>query len=254
MSRDLFDVAGLHVLVTGATQGIGRMIAEGFAGRGAAVTVTSRTESDCTALAEALGEGAEAVAVDLSADDGADALAARIAERPLDVLVNNAGVTWGAPLEEYPDHAWDRVIGLNLKAPFKLTVACLPALRRAVRRRGRASVINIGSVDGLLVPRWESYAYSSSKAAMHHLTRHLAKRLAPEQITVNAVAPGVFPSRMTGRAFTDGESAEIVGATPLGRLGEADDIAGAALYLASPAAGWVTGVVLPVDGGWGTLR
>lgn len=254
MSR-LFDVTGRHVLVTGATKGIGAMIARGFHEAGAIVYLSSRTAQDCHDLAVELGERAVAVPEDISTQAGCAQLAAAVGEHTdqLDVLVNNAGATWGADIAEYPDSAWDKVLSVNLKGPFHLTVACLPALRAAATQERPARVINIGSVDGMHVPMWESYAYSSSKAALHQLTRHVAKRLAKEHITVNAIAPGVFPSRMMKFAFDSAED-ELIAATPLGRTGQPDDAAGAAIFLASPAASWITGAVLPVDGGMVTLR
>jgi NAD(P)-dependent dehydrogenase (short-subunit alcohol dehydrogenase family) len=253
--KDLFDVAGRHVLVTGGTKGIGEMIARGFHDAGATVYVSSRTAEDCEALATELGERAVAVPADASSHEGCQQLAAdlRAHTSRLDVLVNNAGATWGAPLEEYPDHAWDKVLALNLKAPFHLTVAVLPLLREAADPDHPARVINIGSVDGMHVPMWESYAYSASKAGVHQLTRHVAQRLASEHITVNAIAPGIFPSRMTRFAFEEGAD-ELAAAAPLGRVGRPEDAAGAAIFLASRASSWVTGVVLPVDGGYVTLR
>jgi len=250
----LFDVAGRHVLVTGGTKGIGEMIVRGFHEAGATVYLSSRTATDCEDLAAELGERAVAVPADAATQDGCQGLADAVAGHTdrLDVLVNNAGATWGAPIEDYPDRAWDKVLALNLKAPFHLTVACLPLLRAAATPARPARVINIGSVDGMHVPMWESYAYASSKAAVHQLTRHVAKRLAGEHVTVNAIAPGIFPSRMMQFAFDEAEQ-ELVDATPLGRTGEPDDAAGAAIFLASPAASWITGVVLPVDGGLVTL-
>jgi len=251
----LFDISGRHVLITGATKGIGEMIARGFHAAGAVVYLSSRTAADCDALAAELGAGAVAVPADASTQEGCRALAAAVAGHTdrLDVLVNNAGATWGAPLEEYPDDGWDKVLALNLKGPFHLTVACLPLLRAAATPEHPGRVINIGSVDGMHVPMWESYAYAASKAGIHHLTRHVAKRLADEHITVNAIAPGIFPSRMTRFAFEKGEE-ELIAVTPLGRTGEPDDAAGAAIFLASRASSWITGVVLPVDGGYVTLQ
>jgi NAD(P)-dependent dehydrogenase (short-subunit alcohol dehydrogenase family) len=251
----MFDVRGRHVLVTGATKGIGRMIAQGFHAEGAVVYVNSRHPEDCHETVSVFGEPAVASPGDVSTVAGCNALASQIAEHSpkLDVLVNNAGTTWGADLVDYPDAAWDDVLAVNLKAPFHLTVACLDLLMEAASPTRPSRVINIGSVDGLHVPLWQSYAYSSSKAGLHHLTRHLAKRLAPDSITVNAIAPGIFESRMTQFAFENG-SDELVAATPMGRVGESADAAGAAVFLASPAASWITGVVLPVDGGYGALR
>jgi NAD(P)-dependent dehydrogenase (short-subunit alcohol dehydrogenase family) len=169
------------------------------------------------------------------------------------VLVNNAGANWGAPLAEFPDSAWDKVLALNLKAPFHLIRACLPLLQEAATPGDPAPrVINVGSIDGIQVPLLETYAYSASKAAVHHLTRVLARRLAP-RVTVNAIAPGPFESKMmaeTLERFREG----IVASCPLGRIGEPEDMAGVAIYLASRAGAYVTGAVIPVDGGIATTR
>lgn len=252
--QHLFDVAGRHVLVTGGTKGIGEMIVRGFHDAGATVYISSRTAEDCEALATELGDRAVAVPADASTEDGCRQLIEDLSVHTarLDVLVNNAGATWGAPLEEYPDSAWDKVLALNLKGPFHLTVAALPLLREAADADHPARVINIGSVDGMHVPMWESYAYSASKAGIHQLTRHVARRLASEHITVNAIAPGIFPSRMTRFAFEE-DPDQLAASSPLGRVGRPDDAAGAAIFLASRASSWVTGAVLPVDGGYVTL-
>ncbi len=253
MSR-LFDVSGRQVLVTGGSRGIGEMLTRGFVEAGATVYISSRTAEACQALVDELGEQVVAIPADLSSLEGVRALAGALAEHTdhLDVLVHNAGTTWGADLEEYPDEAWDKVLSLNVKTPFHLTVACLDLLRAAATPERPARVISIGSIDGIQVPLLESYAYSSSKAAVHQLTRHLGKRLAGEHITCNAIAPGLFPSKMTKFLF-DSAGDEIAERTPMGRNGQPDDVAGAAIYLASPAASWVTGVILPVDGGMSTL-
>jgi NAD(P)-dependent dehydrogenase (short-subunit alcohol dehydrogenase family) len=250
----LFDVNGRHVLVTGGTRGIGEMIVRGFHEAGAHVYVSSRREEACRGVTDDLGDRAVPLPADVSTVDGARQLAADLAEHTdrLDVLVNNAGATWGGDLEDYPDEGWDKVLALNLKAPFHLTVACLDLLRAAASAERPARVVNIGSVDGMRVPHWESYAYSASKAGVHQLTRHVASRLASEHITCNAIAPGFFPSKMTAFAL-ETEKDEVEAATPLGRIGQPDDAAGAAIFLASPAASWITGAVLPVDGGMVTL-
>ncbi|MGW4339964.1 SDR family oxidoreductase [Rhodococcus koreensis] len=250
----LFDVSGRTILVTGGSKGIGEMIVRGFHESGATVVVSARNPEPCEKLADELGERIIAIPGDTSTVAGCRDLAANVQSRTgvLDVLVNNAGTTWGAPIDEYPDSAWDKVLALNLKAPFHLTVACLDLLRKAATPARPARVINVGSVDGMHVPVWESYAYSSSKAAVHQLTRHVAKRLAGEHITVNAIAPGVVKTKMTSFAFDEGDN-DLVESTPLGRTGIQDDMAGAAVFLASPAASWITGVVLPVDGGFVTL-
>lgn len=253
---DLFDVSGRHVLVTGGAKGIGEMIARGFHAAGATVYVSGRSDTDCEALASELGGRLIALPADVSTQQGCRDLATALADHTdrLDVLVNNAGTTWGADIEEYPDSAWDKVLSLNVKAPFHLTTACLPLLRAAGDADRPARVINIGSVDGLHVPTFESYAYSTSKAGVHQLTRHLGKRLAGDHVTVNAIAPGLVPSKMT-RFLLTGDGEEQISATiPLGRVARADDLAGTAIFLASPAASWITGAVLPVDGGMVTLQ
>ena len=247
----LFSVEGKVALVTGGSRGIGLMIARGFVAGGAKVYVASRKKEACDAAAAELSKLGTCLSLpaDLSTPDGCRALAAELAEREsrLHVLVNNAGANWGAPIEEYPDAAFEKVLALNVTATFRLTVSLLPQLRAASAPADPARVINIGSIDGLGVPLLETYAYSTSKAALHHLTRHLARRLAPE-ITVNAVAPGPFESKMmavTLERFGDA----IRSSNPLRRIGEPEDMAGVALYLASRAGAYVNAAVIPVDGG-----
>src|SRR3954470_17394124 len=202
---DLFSLAGRTALVTGGSRGIGAAIAQAFLGAGARGIICARKPDELEATTERLG--CEGIRADLSTLDGVQALADAVAERTdrLDVLVNNAGATWGAPLEEFPEAGWDKVMALNVKAMHYLTTACLPLLRAAASEDGPARVINIGSIDGLMAPMTENYAYSASKAAVHQLTRHLARRLAPEHILVNAIAPGLFESRMS--AFITGTPA-----------------------------------------------
>ncbi|MEB2283301.1 MAG: 3-oxoacyl-ACP reductase [Polyangiaceae bacterium UTPRO1] len=251
--QNLFSVDGKIALVTGGSRGIGAMIARGFVEAGAKVYISARKEAACTQTAtdlSASGGTCIAVPADLSTEAGcrglADAIAAR--EGRLDILVNNAGATWGAPLAEFPDSAWDKVLALNVKGPFHMTKLSLPLLEKAGTAADPARVINIGSIDGLKVPFLETYSYSASKAALHHLTRVLAVQLAPKHITVNAVAPGPFESKMMA-ATLDRFKDAIVAACPLGRIGEPEDMAGVAIYLASRAGAYVTGVVIPVDGG-----
>jgi NAD(P)-dependent dehydrogenase (short-subunit alcohol dehydrogenase family) len=254
--QQLFSVEGKVALVTGGSRGIGLMIARGFAEAGARVYVSSRKREDCERTAAELSKQGTCFSLpgDLSREDEcrrlADELGAR--EGALHVLVNNAGTNWGAPYAEYPDSAWDKVLALNVKAIFHLTRALTARLEAAARPGDPARVINVGSIDGLSVPALETYAYSASKAAAHHLTRVLARRLAPK-ITVNAIAPGPFESKMmaaTLERFRD----VIVQGCPLGRIGEPDDMAGVAIYLASRAGAYVTGAVIPVDGGIATTR
>ncbi|WP_433537791.1 glucose 1-dehydrogenase [Micromonospora sp. CA-249363] len=251
---ELFSVEGKTVLVTGGSRGIGLMIAQGFVRAGARVIISSRKADVCEQVAAELSaEGrCEAIPADLSADDGAQALAAAVRERVdrLDVLVNNAGATWGAPLESYPEAAFDKLWAVNVKAVFRLTTALLPALRAAASADDPARVINIGSIDGIRVPFMEVYAYSATKAAVHMLTRSLAHQLADEQITVNAIAPGPFESKMMAFALDDPASrSAIEQQVPLGRIGRPEDMAGTAIYLSSRAGAYLTGAVIPVDGG-----
>jgi NAD(P)-dependent dehydrogenase (short-subunit alcohol dehydrogenase family) len=251
---DLFDVSGKTALVTGGSRGIGLMIARGLVQAGARVIISSRKSDDVEAAARelaALGE-CEAIPGDVSTPAGAAALAEAVRARfdTLGILVNNAGVTWGAPLEEFPQSGWDRAVHTNVEGIFHLTVAMLPALRAAASAGDPARVINIGSVDGLRPPVMENYSYSASKAAVHMLTRHLAKRLASEHITVNAIAPGPFDSKMTAFILDTADARQAVERTvPLGRIGRPDDAAGLTQFLASRAGSYLTGTVIALDGG-----
>ncbi len=253
-ASDLFSVRGKVALVTGGTRGIGLMIARGLVEAGAHVYAASRDATACERTAAELGMlgVCTGVPADLSNQTGTRALAEWIAEREpaLHVLVNNAGANWGAPLDDYPESGWDKVMNLNVKATFDLTRFLRPALEAAASAGDPARVINIGSIDGLKVPALETYAYSSSKAAVHHLTRALARRLAPK-VTVNAVAPGPFESKMMAETL-DRFGDAIVASCPMGRIGAPDDMAGVAIYLASRAGAYVTGAVIPVDGGIST--
>lgn len=250
----LFDVSGKVVLISGGSRGIGEMMARGFVDAGATVYISSRKADVGAALAAELG--AIGPCTSLPADLSSEAECRRLAEEVqrredhLDVLINNAGAVWGAPMSDYDDAAWDRVLSLNVKGVFHLTRFLRPMLEARATPASPSRVINIGSIDGLRPPAMETYAYSSSKAAVHHLTRHLAKVMAP-LVTVNAIAPGPFESKMmhaTLEAFGDA----IVESTPMKRIGQASDMAGAAIFLSSPASAYVTGAVLPVDGGIST--
>ena len=252
---DLFSIAGKTALVTGGSRGIGRMIATGYVEAGARVYISSRKADVCAEVAAELSKVGECTALpaDLSTEAECRRLAEELAgrEERLDILVNNAGATWGAPLESFDEAAWERVLSLNVKGVFHLTKFCLPLLQAAGTAEEPARVINIGSIDGIHVPMMETYSYSSSKAAVHQLTRHLARRLAPT-VTVNAIAPGPFESKMmaaTLEAFGD----QIAANAPLKRIGRPDDMAGAAIYLASRAGAYLTGAVIPVDGGIATV-
>ena len=253
--NDLFSLEGKNALITGGTRGIGLMIARGYLEAGARVWISSRKADVGEAVVAELSPlgTIESIPADLSTEDECRRLAAEITNRTdrLDILVNNAGATWGTPLEEWDDKAWDRVLDLNVKGVFHLTKYCLPLLKAAGTVDEPARVINIGSIDGLRVPLMETYSYSASKAAVHMLTRHLARRLAPE-ITVNAVAPGPFESKMMA-ATLEAFGEQIAASAPLRRIGRPDDMAGVAIYLASRAGAYLTGAVIPVDGGISTL-
>ena len=251
----LFSLDEKIALVTGGGRGIGMMFAEGLLGAGARVIISSRRQDQLDeAVRELSGIGpVEAVAADLSTEEGCKGLAEALGERidRLDILVNNAGATWGAPMAEFPDSAWDRVMNLNVKGVFQLTVALIPLLEEAASADDPARVINVGSVQGLQAPDIENYSYSASKAAVHHMTRVLAKKLAPQHITVNCIAPGVFYTKMMAHTL-DTFGDEIVADTPLARIGRPDDMAGAVLFLSGRGGSYCTGAVIPVDGGYST--
>lgn len=252
---DLFSVAGKTVVVTGGSRGIGLMIARGFVECGARVYVSSRSAEACDAVAAELSAVGECIALpaDLGTIEGVDRLAAELSEREpaVHVLVNNAGAAWGAPMEEFPETGFDKVWNLNVKGLFFLTVRLLRLLRKAATPEDPARVINIGSIDGIRVPLLQNYSYSAAKAGVHMLTRHMAHHLLGDHITVNAIAPGLFPSKMTKFIFENMQD-EVVRQIPLGRHGRPEDMAGTAIYLASRAGSYLTGAVIPVDGGVAT--
>ncbi|WP_410587444.1 SDR family oxidoreductase [Amycolatopsis sp. lyj-23] len=252
---DLFDLSGKHALVTGGTSGIGMMMARGLLQAGARVVISSRNAEKCAEAQRLLSEFGDvrAVPADLSRQDECQRLADLVmahSER-LDILINNAGAMWREPLETFPDEAWDTVLDLNLKAPFWLVQTLLPALRKAATADAPARIINVGSIAAIHVAESPNYSYASSKAGLHQLTRVLARELGPQHVTVNAVAPGPFPSQMMASTLdTIGDT--IAAKAPLRRLGRDDDMAGVAVFLASQAASYVTGTIIPVDGGIAT--
>ncbi len=254
----LFSLAGKTAVVTGGSRGIGEMIAEGFVDAGASVIMTARNADALEETAARLndkGGQVTAIAGDLSTPEGVSAFADAVKGEvdKLDILVNNAGASWGAPLGEYPVDGWDKVMNVNVRGVYYLTEALVDQLRAAGTPDDPARVINIGSVDGLRACDLEHYAYSTSKAAVHHLTRQLAKRLKHENVLVNAIAPGPFESKMMAFALRDDESRNAVASSvPVGRIGSPDDMAGATIFLASRAGAYLTGVTIPVGGGIAT--
>ena len=254
---DLFSVAGKTALVTGAATGIGRMAATALVSAGARVLIASRKGADCARVADelnALGAAgsAEGFAGDVSTEEGVDALVAEVGKRTdkLDILINNAGVSWGAPLESFPYSAWAKVMNVNVTGLFHLTRLLLPLIEKAASDDDPSRIINLGSVMGTQPLADDAYSYTASKAAVHHLTRTLAIEFAGRRITVNAFAPGPFQSRMTAFATATDEQADKVGSrVPIGRIGAPSDIAGATLFLCGRGGSYVTGAILPLDGG-----
>jgi NAD(P)-dependent dehydrogenase (short-subunit alcohol dehydrogenase family) len=250
--ESLFSIKGNTALITGGSRGIGLMIARGFLESGAKVYISSRKKEVCDAAAAELSKAGECVSVpaDVSTLDGCKRLAQRIGagEERLHILVNNAGAVWFAPIAEYTESGWDKVIDTNVKSTFFLTRELLPMLQKAGTPDDPARVINVGSIDGIKAPFLETYAYPASKAAVHHMTRDLAVKLAGKNVTVNAIAPGPFPSQMT-KWMLEHYQKQIESTCPLRRIGNSSDMAGVAIYLASRAGAYVNGVVIPVDGG-----
>ena len=247
---DLFSLKGRIALVTGGSRGIGRMIAAGFLAQGAKVYISSRKVADCDATAKELSAHGECISLpgDVSTMDGINSLVAAYAthESTLDILVNNAGAAWGETFDTFPEKGWDKVVDLNLKAPFFLTQALIEPLRAAAKVQP-AKVINIASIDGISVNPQETYSYAASKAGLIQLTRRMALRLAQDNIVVSAIAPGAFASDMNRVARDHAE--ETAKRIPAGRIGRDEDMAGGAIYLASRAGDYVMGSTLVIDGG-----
>ncbi|MET0388547.1 MAG: SDR family oxidoreductase [Polyangiales bacterium] len=257
MSDDLFSVQGKRFFVTGGASGIGRMLTEGLAARGARVFTCGRKQETINELLAELRDkrGYDIVAepADLSKLSEIERITARVSAHfggELDVLLNNAGATWGAPVDEYPEAGWDKVFDLDVKSLFYTTQKCLPLLRKTGRAPDAPSrVINIGSISGIHYPLDDAWAYHPAKAAVHHLTGTLAHKLAGEGITVNAIAPGLFPSKMTAFTMPGGDTSAVSKFIPLGRVGRPSDIVGTVIYLASTAGAYTTGAIIKVDGG-----
>ncbi len=259
--QNLFSVKDKVVVITGGSRGIGEMIAAGFVANGARVYISSRKAAACDATAARLAETydgfCESIPADMSTLEGIDAFAEafRAREKSLDVLINNAGVAWGAPIEDFPEIGWDKVMNTNVKGPFFLTQRLLPELEAAATFDEPARVINVGSIDGIKTPIFDNFSYGPSKAAIHHLTHVLAAHLIKRNIIVNAIAPGPFPTYMLstgvgGGGDTENTDWDAVGrSNPRGRVGRAEDIAGLAIFLASKASGFTVGEVITCDGG-----
>lgn len=251
---NLFDVKGRVAVVTGGARGIGAMMTEGLVKAGVRVYISSRKAEACQAMADEMSKHGEcfAIASDLSTMEGIQHLVSEFSkgETQLDILINNSGRTWGAPIEEFPEKGWDSVMDLNVKTPFFLTQQFLPMLRASGSAERPASVINITSVAGITPESISSYSYGPSKAAANQLTRNLAKDLIKDHINVNAIAPGLFPSNMTAFLMKTEESRKNMAAqVPMGRFGRKEDVAGLAIYLASPAGSFMSGNIIPLDGG-----
>ena len=255
--KDLFSLEGRTALVTGGSRGIGKMIAAGFVAQGAKVYISSRKAAACEATAAELSKNGGAcipIALDISNVGAARSLAATIGAREtkLDILVNNAGAAWLETFDEFPEKGWDKVMDLNLKAPFFLTQALHGLLRAAARSDRPAKVINIASIDGIAVNPQETYSYAASKAGFIHLTKRMALKLIEDNIVVSAIAPGAFASDMNIAARDHGD--EIAKRIPAQRIGIDDDMAGAAIFLASRAGDYVVGATVVVDGGVSLAR
>ncbi|MCW9035266.1 MAG: glucose 1-dehydrogenase [Rhodospirillales bacterium] len=254
--KDLFSVKGKVAFVTGGSSGIGHMIARGYLENGARVYISSRKAEVCQQVADEFnkqGYDCRTLPADMSQVDEIERVAREFAklEDKLDILVNNAGANWAAPFEDFPEAGWDKVMDVNIKAVFFLTQKMLPLLKKAGKAGAPAKVISTGSINGMTTPHLEVYSYAASKAAVHHLTKTLAKNLAPNHINVNAIAPGPFQSHMMAETLkTQGD--EIIAGVPAGRIGKPEDMAAVALYLGSAASDYVTGTIIPVDGGMST--
>ncbi|MGF1596233.1 MAG: SDR family oxidoreductase [Acidimicrobiales bacterium] len=254
---ELFDVSGKVAIVTGGSRGIGLMIARGLVTNGVKTYITARKAEACDAAAAELSELGECISMpgDLSTDDGLAAFAEAFsaAEDRLNILVNNAGAAWGAPFGEFPGSGFDKVFNVNVKAPFMLTQALLGSLRAAATEGDPARVIMTGSVDGIVVPFGDNFSYSASKAGVHMLARHMAHHLTCENLTINSIAPGPFESKMMSYVLDDPvRRAAAIESVPLRRIGTPEDVAGAVIFLASRAGAYLTGAVIPVDGGLST--
>jgi NAD(P)-dependent dehydrogenase (short-subunit alcohol dehydrogenase family) len=254
--EDLFGVRGKNVLITGGSRGIGKAIAEAFVKAGAKVIICSRDLESCQEVAAELTQHGDctALACNIAKDEDRQRFLQQVRQhvRKINVLINNAGALWAAPIAEYPEAGWDKVFDLNVKGTFFLIKDLLPLLEAGGTAQDPARIINIGSIDAFHIPQHETYAYSASKAALHQLTKHLAAQLAAKHISANIIAPGMFPSKMLAGTLEQKGLETMVEPIPLKRLTNDADMAGAAIYLASKAGSYLTGAVIPVDGGYAT--
>jgi NAD(P)-dependent dehydrogenase (short-subunit alcohol dehydrogenase family) len=248
-TANLFRLDGRVALITGGSRNIGKWIAQGYIAQGAKVYISSRKADSCFATAEELGPNCIALPQDVSTVAGCKALAAQFAEHEgkLDILVNNAGAAWGEPFENFPEKGWDKVMDLNVKSPFFLTQALFEPLKAAAAPNRPSKVINITSIDGQRLNPWDTYSYQASKAALIYLTKRMAARLVADHINVTSIAPGAFPSDMNRAARDHGDA--VAHGIPAKRIGEPEDMAAAAIYLASRAGDYVIGETITVDGG-----
>jgi 2-deoxy-D-gluconate 3-dehydrogenase len=258
--NNLFSVKGKVVFISGGSRGIGEMIAAGFLANGATVYISSRKAEACDATAKRLSHeyGGQCISLpaDISTLAGIVEVVANFREHEdhCDVLVNNAGASWGAPLDEFPENGWDKVMDVNVKGVFFLTQKMLPLLEASATAEDPSRVINIGSVDGIKSPAFSTFSYGPSKAAVHHLTRNLAVHLTPRNILCNAIAPGPFPTWMLSTGVGGGGDTDIdwdaIGEhNPRGRVGTPEDIAGLAIFLSSRAGAYTVGEEITCDGG-----
>jgi NAD(P)-dependent dehydrogenase (short-subunit alcohol dehydrogenase family) len=250
--ENLFNLNGKIALVTGGSRGIGAMIAEGFVRNGVKTYISSRKSDPCDKKAKELSKYGECISIpaDLTDMNEMDKLVAKIKDKEtkLNILVNNAGAAWGASFDDFPEIGWDKVMDTNVKSVFFLTQKLVDILETSASTSDPSRIINIGSIDGLGIPRAETYSYPASKAAVHQLTKVLANRLANRNINVNAIAPGPFESNMMAHTLEE-HGEQIKSSVPRGRIGVPEDMAGASIFLSSKASSYITGSIIPVDGG-----
>ena len=250
--KKLFDISGKVALVSGGSRGIGEMIAEGFVKNGVKTFITSRKADQCNETAKRLSQYGDCISIPADLTDIKEIKKIKKIIQGkvdrIDILINNAGAVWAADFDSFPENGWDKVMDTNVKAMFFLTQELIDLLEKSATNEDPSRVINVGSIDGIGIPRAETYSYPASKAAVHQLTRVMANRLANRNININAIAPGPFESQMmksTLKSFGD----EIINSVPRKRIGKPEDMAGAAIFLSSKASAYITGIVMPVDGG-----